>query len=332
MKMQLKPLSEQVIVITGASSGIGLTTARTAARNGARLVLASRNAPALEQLADELVAQGAHAIAVPADVGIYEDVENIARAAIDRFGGFDTWINNAGVSIYGKIEDVRLEDQRRLFDTNFWGVVHGCRAAVPQLRARGGAIINMGSEVSDIAIPLQGIYSASKHAVKGFTDALRLELEKEGAPISVTLIKPAAIDTLFVRHAMNYLEVEPKLPPPVYAPELVADATLFAAENPRRDIYVGGAARLAATGNYYAPRLMDRLLERFMFTQQKTAEPARDRRENALYQPGLALRERDGENGAVWETSLYTRAITGRRRRQRKERTATATLAATATL
>jgi len=308
MALKLKPLRDQTIVITGASSGIGLTTARRAGRAGARLVVAARNAEALQQLVHELSSEGCQAFYVIADVGNPQEVENIARAAIERFGGFDTWINNAGVSIYGRIEDVPLADHRRLFDTNFWGVVHGSLAAVRHLKQRGGALINLGSEVSEVAIPLQGMYSASKHAVKGFTDALRVELQAENAPVSVTLIKPAGIDTMFVPHAKNYMTREPRLPAPVYSPDVVADAILFAAQHPRRDIFVGGAARLAASLAHYAPRLVDRYLSRFMLKQQQRDRPPRARDDNALHEPGLGLHERQGRAGMVFNSSVYTQA------------------------
>jgi NAD(P)-dependent dehydrogenase (short-subunit alcohol dehydrogenase family) len=194
-KPKLKALADQVIVITGASSGIGLATARLAAERGARLVLASRNEEDLRRACDEIRAKGGRATFVVADVAVPQAVDRIAATAIDEFGGFDTWVNNAGVSIYGKLTEIPLADKRRLFDTNFWGVVHGCRSAVRHLRERGGAIINIGSIVSDRAVPLQSIYSASKHAVQGYTDGLRMELEHEKLPISVTLVKPSAIDT-----------------------------------------------------------------------------------------------------------------------------------------
>jgi short-subunit dehydrogenase len=192
MAIKLKPLKEQVIIITGASSGIGLATARAAAAKGAKVVLVSRNEEALAQIEQEIKAAGGEAIHVRADVGIKEQVQWIADTAMYHFGRIDTWVNDAGVSIYGRLEEVSEEDNRRLFDTNFWGVVNGSLAAVKCMRNTGGAIINIGSELSDLSIPLQGMYSASKHAVKGFTDALRIELEEDKAPISVTLIKPAA--------------------------------------------------------------------------------------------------------------------------------------------
>lgn len=187
MNVKLKKLSDQVIVITGASSGIGLVTARMAAKRGARLILNARNEATLQRVCDEIIEAGGEAYHVAGDVGQFDDVQNIANEAIDRFGGFDTWVNNAGVSIYGPVLDQSLEDQRRLFDTNYWGVVHGSMVACAHLRKRGGTLINVGSVLSDVAIPIQGTYCATKHAVKGYTDALRLELEEDGAPISVSL-------------------------------------------------------------------------------------------------------------------------------------------------
>ncbi len=307
MRLRLKNLAEQVIVITGASSGIGLVTARMAARRGARLVITSRSEESLKRLAAELTGQGAEAAYVVADVGDEAQVREIARVATDRFGGFDTWVNNAGVSIFGRYEDVPMPDQHKLFQTNFWGVVHGSLLAAEHLRQRGGAIINLGSELSDVAIPLQGMYSASKHAVKGFTDSLRIELEHERSPVSVTLIKPASLDTLFIPHAKNYMNVEPKLPQPVYAPELAAEAILYAAAHPRRDIFVGGAARLTSVGARMAPRTTDWVMRALGFSAQRSDQPAGDREDNALHEPGRALRERTG-NQYVFENSLSTRA------------------------
>src|SRR6195952_5337696 len=257
MKTQLKELAEQVIVITGASSGIGLTTARMAAERGARLVLVARNGEALETIAGDLRALGAEVIHVVADVGREDEVRAVARKAIEHFGGFDTWVNNAGVSIFGRNEEVSREDQRRLFDTNFWGVVHGSLAAVEHLKKKGGALINLGSELSDASVPLQGMYSASKHAVKGFTDALRIELDADEAPVSVTLIQPTAVDTPYPEHAGNYLSQEPKLPTPMLEPEKVASAILDAAVSPARDVKVGAMSVMNTSMAKIAPRLAD---------------------------------------------------------------------------
>lgn len=308
MKLKLRPLDTQVMVITGATSGIGLVTARKAASKGVRLVLASRNEGALRFLADEIKASGGEAVHAVADVGNENDVRKIADTARQRFGGFDTWVNNAGVSIYGNLTEVSLADHRRLFETNYWGVVHGSLVAVEHLRQRGGALINIGSALSDRAIPVQGAYCASKHAVKGFTDALRMELENEEIPISVSLIKPAAIDTPYKAHAKNYLPVEPQNPPPVYAPDIVAETILHCAENPERDVFVGAGGKGISLAGHYAPETTDKVMGWTMFDLQKTDTRAGDSQDNALYEPSGPYAERGGYQGHVAESSLYTKA------------------------
>ena len=304
--MKLKKVSEQTIVLTGATSGIGLVTARMAADRGARLVLVARSRQALEQLTSEIRMKGGEAEFIVADVAQEDELRRASEVASERFGGFDTWINNAGVLIYGRNEDVSLDDKRRLFETNFWGVVNGSLIAIEKLKQRGGALINVGSEMSDHAAPLQGIYTASKHAVKGFTDSLRMEVEHERAPVSVTLIKPAAIDTPILANAKNYMDKEPDLPPPIYAPELVARAILFAAENPKRDLYVGGTAKLNATVTHYTPRLADKFAERVAIKLLKKDQPRREGSGDNLYEPRGRLRERHGHDGVVFESSIYT--------------------------
>lgn len=310
MKLELKKLSKQVVVITGASSGIGLTTARMAARRGAKLVLVARGEAALEQLAQELRQEGCDAIWYAADVGKEAELKRAAERAIEHFGRIDTWINNAGVGIFGRNQQVSREDQRQLFETNFWGVVHGSLIAAQHLQANGGALINIGSGFSDRAAPLQGVYSASKHAVKGFTESLRVELEEQRAPISVTLIKPASVASTFLANAKNYLDVHPTLPPPVYAPELVARAILYAAEHPRRDVYVGGGAKLLGMAEHYVPRLLDLGMKRLMFPLQRTARTPRAPEVNNLYSSGTGMQERTDVFRQVRERSLYTAATT----------------------
>jgi NAD(P)-dependent dehydrogenase (short-subunit alcohol dehydrogenase family) len=308
MRIKLKRLEDQVIVITGGTSGIGLATARRAAERGARVVLCSRNEPELRETVAAIEQSGGTARSVVADVANQDDVERLAATAIEEFGALDTWVNNAGVSFYGRLTEVAIEDMRRLFEVNFWGTVYGARAAVPRLRGSGGALINMGSIVSDRAIPLQGAYSAAKHAVKGFTDALRMELEEEGSPISVTLIKPSAIDTPYFEHAKNYMAVEPKPPAPVYAPEVVANAILRAAEHPVRDITIGGGGRFLTALGTAMPRLTDIYMERAMFSSQRSDVPSADREGNLYAPTAQGLRERGGYRGHVMRSSMYTRA------------------------
>jgi NAD(P)-dependent dehydrogenase (short-subunit alcohol dehydrogenase family) len=311
--IKLKPLNDQVVVITGATSGIGLATARAFAKAGSRLVVASRNAEAVAELAKEL-GQTTAAIGVPCDVANEEEVRQLAQAAGAKFGGFDTWVNNAGVSIYGRIEEVELHDMKRLFETNFWGVVHGSLAAIEHLKGRGGAIINIGSVLSERAIPLQGMYCASKFAVRGFTDALRMEAEKENYPVSITLIKPAAIDTPYVQHAKNYLAEEPKNPPPVYAPDVVVEAILHCAANPERDIYAGGAGVQFSWAEKLLPWHTDKGMEATMFEMQHSGKPKAERGDAGLYQSsGPALKERGEYEGVVIGADPYTKARVGRK-------------------
>ncbi len=285
MAVDLKPLDQQVIVITGASSGIGLATALAAAEKGARLVLAARAGQVLDEICQRIKADGGQAIYVVADVGKREQVEHIAEVAIQKFGRIDTWVNDAGVSIYGRLDEVSDEDNRRLFDTNFWGVVYGSLAALPYLKQQGGALINVGSEVSDAVVPLQGMYSASKHAVKGFTDALRVEIEDiDKAPVVITLIQPTAVNTPYPQHARNYMDQEPKLPTPQIDPEKVAEAILSAAVKPQRDVKVGSTAHLNTLTAKLAPSLGDKMSAMQADRQQFERPPLNP--EGALYEAG----------------------------------------------
>lgn len=308
MAVNLKNIEDQTIVITGATSGIGLTTARLAAEKGANLVLVARNEEALRQLSDEVKSHGGRAVYTAGDVADEQVLRSAADNAVQTFGGFDTWVNNAGGSIYGRIMEAPTEDFRRLFETNVWGVVNGSRVAVEHLRNRGGALINLGSEVSDSPVPLQGIYSASKHAVKGFTDSLRMEVEADGYPISVTLIKPTAIHTPFPENAKNYLPYEPQLPPPIYAPDLVAEAILYCAENPTRDFFVGEMAKVHSSMAMWTPRLAEKLNEAIIDSAQNSGEPARSNRPDGLYSTNSKLHERGSSDRFVMEESPYVRA------------------------
>jgi NAD(P)-dependent dehydrogenase (short-subunit alcohol dehydrogenase family) len=312
MSLALKPISQQVIVITGASSGIGLVTAKMAARQGAKVVALARNEDALQHLVDDIRRHGGEAAFIVCDVGSKEDVDRAAETVLRDFGRFDTWVNNAGISIFGRTWDVPMADWHRMFDTVYWGVVYGSLAALRQYRSRGeaGAIVNVGSFFGDRATPVQGTYSSAKFAVHGFTDTLRMEVEHDGLPVSVSLIHPGRIDTPYNEHAGNYMPMQPVHRGMVYAPEAVADAILWCARHPKRDMYVGSQAKLAAVLGSAAPRMMDRIMERIMYTSHQS----RDRvssgsRSRALFEPGYGGHERGThEPHLLRGSSLYVQA------------------------
>ena len=306
MKPARKPLADQVIVITGASSGIGLVTGRMAAERGAKVVLVARDETALRDSVREIVAAGGTADAYAADVGDADAVRAAAAHANQRFGRIDTWVNDAGTSIYGKLVALPDDEHRQLFRTNYFGTVHGCLAAIPYLTESRGTLITVGSIAADMPTPIMAAYAATKHAVKAYVDGLRMELASDGVPIQVTLVKPSGIDTPIAQHAANHEPGEAQIPPPVYAPELVADAILFCATHAKRDITVGGAGRAQALFAAHFPKLFDRIapLAATMFVDPKKEQPA----PSNLFTSADTGRAHSGEHPAARKTSLYTAA------------------------
>lgn len=287
MKRELKAIEDQVIVITGASSGIGLATALAAAAKGAKLAIAARSGAALADIVQRLISKGSDAVAVTCDVSNRADHERLAETAIKHFGRIDTWVNNAGVGMFGRLDETDEADARRLFDINFWGLVHGSMVALPHLRASKGVLINVGSEVSEAVAPLLGMYNASKHAVKGFTDTLRIELEQlDGADVTITLVEPTAVDTPFPQHACNYMDQEPKLPGSPIEPERVAEAILEAAAHPTRVKRVGAGSTINTLTAKLAPRLADKMAAKTADDVQYDEPPRRPG--GVLYQPSSA--------------------------------------------
>jgi short-subunit dehydrogenase len=300
-----KPVSDQVVVVTGASQGIGRATALLFGGRGASVVAAARNGEALRTLAAEA---GDRVEPFVADVADPSQVDRIARHAVDRFGRIDTWVNNAGVSVYASVEQLEPDEMERVVRVNLLGVMAGSRAAVPHLRAAGGGtIINVGSALSDRAIPLQSAYVASKHGVAGFTEALRLEMAEEGSGVDVVLVMPSSMNTPLFSFARSKLGVQPMPVPPVYDPRVVAEAIVHAAEHGGREIVVGGWGKLLTIGQWLSPTLLDRYMLQGAraWKQQLTNRPddARDNLFEASTGPGSVTG--DFGRGAK-PTSRYT--------------------------
>lgn len=273
--MRLKPLHEQVAVVFGASSGIGRETAVRFARRGARVVAAARGREGLDSLVETIRGFGGQAIAVPAEAADFEQVRDVAEEAVRTYGGLDTWVHAAAVSMWAGFEDTTPEEFRRIIEVNLLGQAWGARAALPHLRRRGGgALIHVTSGEAYVALPLQSAYAASKAGVTGMLDALRRELEAEGVPISVTNVLPASIDTPLFSKARTRLGVKPRPIPPIYEPAAVAQVILYAAEHPVKRIYAGGAARFFTLAQTAAPGLVDRVLA-FRGIQRQRSEEIR---------------------------------------------------------
>jgi NAD(P)-dependent dehydrogenase (short-subunit alcohol dehydrogenase family) len=304
--MQMKPINEQVVVIIGASSGIGRETALRFAERGAKVVVAARSEPGLVSLVSEIAAQGSEAAYAVCDVTDFAQVEGVAETAVRTFGRIDTWVQVAAVSVYAAFEETTLEEFQRVLDVNFMGQVHGAKAALPHLRREGrGALITISSVESIVSLPLHSAYAASKHAVEGAFDALRLELLADEVPISITSVKPATVNTPFFNNSLSKLGVKPKGPPPIYQPAVVADCVLYAAEHPVRDLFAGGAGKMMAMSQMLTPRLLDAALARFGIPLQRTDDPT-DGRSN-LYAPRVEDSRTEGDYGTfAMRFSPYT--------------------------
>ena len=284
-KPELKPVHQQVVVVMGASSGIGRATAVRLAREGAKVVVAARGQSGLESLVAEIRAGGGEAVAEVADVTDPAQMTRVADRAVAEYGRLDTWVHLAAVALFAPFERTTPEEFARVVQVNLLGQVHGAMAALPHLRRDGGALISITSMGAKRAVPLQSAYIAAKHGVDGFLETLRMELVREGVPVSVTNVMPATIDTPLFDQARTKLGVKPVAPPPIYHPDVVVDAVLYAASHPVRDVVVGGSARALITGQKLFPRLLDAALIRFGFEAHDTGEPKAEGAPDNLFAP-----------------------------------------------
>ena len=273
MKLQLKPLDEQVAVVMGASSGIGRATALALGRAGTRVVVSSRRQDALDDLVEEIERAGGQALAVAADVTHYDQIDNVANRAIEKWGRIDTWVHTAAAAIYARFEDTSPEEFKRVIEVTQVGAAWGAIVALPHLKSSHGALIQVSSVEALVGIPFQAAYGSAKHGMKAYLDVLRIELDHDEIPVSVTNIMPSGINTPFFTNARTKIGVKPVAVPPMYQPEIVANAILTAATQPIPEIIVGGGGVMLALMNRISPHLVDLALRKTSFSMQKTDEP-----------------------------------------------------------
>jgi NAD(P)-dependent dehydrogenase (short-subunit alcohol dehydrogenase family) len=314
-----RDLKNAVVVITGGSSGIGHASALEFARRGARVVIASRSGEALARVLREIRGFGvrdsgmgersAEALAVPADVSQWEGVERIVRETLARFGRIDVWVNNAAVAEWAFIEEMSPDEMRRVIDVNLLGPMYAVRAALPHLKRSHGVIINVASALADRAIPLLSTYSASKAALKSFSDSLRMELRALEAEVDVVTILPSSINTPFYRWGPSKLGVRPHPVSVIYPPQAVAGAIVSAAARPQREIFVGVMGKLLSLAERLSPRAMDwyMLQRRNMFRQQYSS--IRDSGESNLYRTPDESAIDGPFPDETRRTSIYTKAV-----------------------
>jgi NAD(P)-dependent dehydrogenase (short-subunit alcohol dehydrogenase family) len=297
--MQLKPINQQVVVVVGASSGIGRETAIQFAARGAKLVVSARSEPGLNSLVDEIRQMGGEAIAVPADVTNFEQVKAIADYTIQQYGRLDTWVHLAAINLYATLEQTTPEEFKRVIDVNLMGQVHGAMAALPHLKREGrGSLIHISSVEARRSFPYHSAYGASKHGIDGFLEAMRLELMHEGLrSINVTNVMPASINTPLFNKSRTKIGVKPQGLPPFYQPHIVVDAILYAACHPTRDIIAGGAGRAMSLIQRLSPQLMDTLLLQAGagFKLQETSEPKSEDAPDNLFEPIAGFDQVEGD-------------------------------------
>jgi NADP-dependent 3-hydroxy acid dehydrogenase YdfG len=277
-----KPIGQQVVVVTGASSGVGRAIARAFGAKGAKVALIARGKEALDNCAREIADAGGEALVLPLDVSDAAAVYKAAHAVVDKWGRIDTWVNNAMVSVFSPVTEMRPEEYRRVTEVNYLGSVYGTLAALrSMLPADEGVIIQIGSALVYRSIPLQSAYCASKAAMRGFTDSLRTELFHDKSKVKLCMLQLPAVNTPQFDVVRSRMPRHPKPVPPIFQPEVIAEAALHASEHPAREIWIGGPAIQAIVGQKFIPGLLDRYLGHIGYGAQQTDEPAEvDRPDN----------------------------------------------------
>ena len=295
-----------IVVITGASAGLGRAAARAFAADGWDVGLLARGEDGLESAADEIRAAGRQALAIPVDVADASSVDAAAERVEAELGPIDAWVNNAMESVFAPVDQIAPDEYRRITDVNYLGYVHGTLAALKRMKLRDrGVIVQVGSALAYRSIPLQAAYCASKHAIVGFTDSLRCELLHERSGIRITMVQLPALNTPQFEVSRTRLPRHPQPVPPIYQPEVAADAIVWAAEHARRELHVGGSTLVTILGNKVAPAVADRYLARTAYDAQQSEEPVDPDRPDNLFEPV------PGDHGAhgIFEDRSHERSI-----------------------
>jgi NAD(P)-dependent dehydrogenase (short-subunit alcohol dehydrogenase family) len=283
MKQLTKP---EVVVITGASAGVGRAVARAFARAGAHIGLLARGRDGLEAARLEVKQLGGRALTLPTDVSDAEAVERAADAVERELGPIDVWVNNAMVSVFSPVKEMRPDEYKRVTEVTYLGYVYGTLAALKRMLPRDrGVIVQVGSALAYRGIPLQSAYCAAKHAIQGFHDSLRSELIHDRSNVRVTMVQLPAMNTPQFSWVKSRLPREPQPVPPIYQPEVGAEAIVFAARNPRREMYVGYPTVEAIIGDKIAPGFADRYLAKNGYDAQQACAPVEPDRRDNLWEP-----------------------------------------------
>jgi NAD(P)-dependent dehydrogenase (short-subunit alcohol dehydrogenase family) len=277
----------RVVVITGASSGVGRATARAFAAGGAHLALLARGREGLDAARVEVEQAGGEALILATDVTDPDAVDKAADAVEREYGPLDVWVNNAMVSVFSPVAQLEPEEIRRVTETTYLGTVYGTLAALRRMLPRGrGAIVQVGSALAYRGIPLQAAYCGAKHAIQGFTESLRTELLHDRSGVKVTMVQLPALNTPHFSVVKSRLPRHPQPVPPIYQPEIAAEAIVWAADNPdRRELWVGGSTVRTLLADKVAPGLLDRYLARAGYDAQQTDKPVEPDRPSNLWEP-----------------------------------------------
>jgi NAD(P)-dependent dehydrogenase (short-subunit alcohol dehydrogenase family) len=302
-------MRSDVVVVTGASAGVGRATARAFAGRGARLGLIARGYEGLEATRREVEHLGGQALVLPGDVADAARIEEAAGLVEEQFGPIDVWVNNAMASVFSPVKEMEVEEYRRVVDVTYLGVVHGTLAALRRMLPRDrGVIVQVGSALAYRAIPLQSAYCAAKHAVAGFTESLRTELIHDGSRVHVTIVHLPALNTPQFDWVKSRLPRRAQPVPPIFQPEVAARAIVWAARQRRREVWVGGPTVKAIVADKLVPGYADWRLAQTGYDAQQTDEPADPIRPHNLWHPlagDHGARGRFGDRARDWSAQLW---------------------------